>query len=144
VVAGPTDICRVIGTDRRVAQNCFAAQGATDLRIARLSGSLAAEPALRCARLSVLHDCHATTRKIDARAGHQFDTIPRMANDDTDKHMMQSPDCFSTAVAWGTLFQEHGCLVCHSKTNVHAGWGFCLECASDRLVRFQKLKKDIG
>ena len=52
---------------------------------------------------------------------------------DIDKHMMQSPDDFETAVLWGIYFEKTGCVACGSKTNTHSGWGFCLPCAEKKL-----------
>jgi len=57
-----------------------------------------------------------------------------------EDNLMRSPDDFETAVLWGIFFEEGGCIKCASKTNTHAGWGFCLPCAKEILARFKSLQ----
>jgi hypothetical protein len=60
---------------------------------------------------------------------------------DAAKFLMQDPEDIRTAVAWGTIFEEHGCNSCASKSNTHAGWGFCLPCARKNLGKWEETKK---
>lgn len=52
---------------------------------------------------------------------------------------MQSPGELTSIVAWGMLYQRDGCIVCQSKVAIHAGYGFCLDCAKDRLAKWDKI-----
>jgi hypothetical protein len=61
--------------------------------------------------------------------------------EDTDKFLMRDPEDIRTAVAWGTIFEEHGCISCASKSDTHAGWGFCLPCARKNLARWEDTRK---
>lgn len=57
--------------------------------------------------------------------------------DDAEKHMMQSPEQIETAVLWGMAFEKTGCIRCGSRSNTHAGWGFCLPCAKQIADQFR-------
>jgi hypothetical protein len=60
---------------------------------------------------------------------------------DTDQFLMQDPDEIRKVVVWGTMFERHGCLICESKLNLHAGYGFCLPCAKDGLAKWEEKQK---
>jgi hypothetical protein len=57
---------------------------------------------------------------------------------DTDQLLMQDPNEIRKVVVWGTMFERHGCLICESKSNLHAGYGFCLACAKVAMAKWDE------
>ena len=56
---------------------------------------------------------------------------------DTDQLLMQDPNEIHKVVVWGTMFERHGCLMCESKSNPHAGYGLA-SCAKTAMAKWNE------